>query len=135
MRTKRIPIQDKSDPASASLSIIENIEFTPRRIYWISDFVEGTVRGKHAHKSLNQIMFMAKGQLTLEVFYGESREEILMRENDFAVLVPKGCWRVMKNADYESVLVVLADQNYAEDDYIRDWHEYIMWFNQFNGKE
>ena len=129
MNLSRLPIQDKSDPASATMGVMENFEFIPKRIYWISDFVKGTIRGNHAHKTLNQIMFMAQGKITLEFYFGLTKEVVILEKNNFALFVPNGTWRVMKDADEDSVLVVLADQLYSEDDYIRDWHEYITWFD------
>lgn len=121
---------DKSDPKTANLGVLEfrELGFVPRRAYWISDFVTGTSRGKHAHKTLNQVMLMIKGSLELSLSFGTFTQNIILSENSDYISIPSGYWREMKNATKDAVLLVLADAVYDETDYIRDWHAYIEWF-------
>jgi dTDP-4-dehydrorhamnose 3,5-epimerase-like enzyme len=104
------------------------LSFAPQRVYWITNFVVGTSRGHHAHKTLNQAMLMVKGSLQLNLKYGvESRSVTLDEDSDY-ILIPSGYWREMKNATRDAVLLVIADSIYDENDYIRDWDEYLEWF-------
>lgn len=120
------------DPNSASLGVLEfrNLPFEPKRAYWLSDFKEGSSRGNHAHKTLNQVMIMLRGELDLHLFSGVTRYEYRLTEKSDYILVPAGHWREMKNASTETVLLVLADSHYEEKDYIRSWSEYLIWHSK-----
>jgi dTDP-4-dehydrorhamnose 3,5-epimerase-like enzyme len=98
-----------------------------KRVYWLSKFVTGVSRGNHAHKTLNQAMIMIRGQLELELSFGYEKTTFLLNEKSDYILVPAGFWRVMRNASMDAVLLVIADSEYSEEDYIRNWDEYIQW--------
>lgn len=118
-----------SDPNSASLGVLEfkHLPFEPKRAYWLSDFKAGRSRGNHAHKSLNQVMILLQGSLDLIIYNGTMRQEFQLNMESDYVLVPPGHWREMKNASNGTVLLVLADSDYDERDYIRSWLEYLDW--------
>lgn len=132
MRT--IEREDHSDPNSARLGVLEcfNLPFEVKRIYWLTNFVEGVTRGNHSHKTLNQAMIMISGQMDLELYYGVEMTEYHLDAKSNYVLVPAGYWRVMRKATSDAVLLVVADAKYAEDDYIRNWNEYQEWFKGRN---
>lgn len=132
MEIQFIHREDHSDPLSATLGVLEfaNIPFVPRRLYWITDFMMGTSRGNHAHKSLNQIMLMARGSLQLVLNHGEKRTIIEMHQKSDYILIPAGYWREMRNASRDATLLVIADAEYLEEDYIRNWGDYLNWFSK-----
>ena len=119
-----------SDPTSASLMVVEfqDLDFKPERIYWMSEFVPGTSRGNHAHKTLRQAFFVLSGSVTLDLYNGESKTSIDLQKSSLALRVNPGIWRVIRNASDDCIMMVLADQPYDENDYIRNWSEYLNWF-------
>jgi dTDP-4-dehydrorhamnose 3,5-epimerase-like enzyme len=129
MQIRGIDREDHSDPSSASLGVLEfyRLPFLVKRVYWITKFVTGVSRGNHAHKTLNQAMIMISGQLELELSCGPKKTTVLLNDQSDYVLVPAGFWRVMRNASLDAVLLVAADSEYSEEDYIRNWDEYIQW--------
>ena len=130
MRFSTIAREDHTDPKSATLGVLEfyRLRFDAKRIYWLTNFVDGVSRGNHAHKTLNQAMIMISGQLELELYYGKDKTKLQLNANTDYVLVPAGYWRVMKNASADAVLLVVADSEYSEQDYIRNWSDYQDWF-------
>ena len=118
-----------NDPLSAELGVInlEDVPFPVRRIYWISYFKSGAVRGNHAHKNLTQLMIPIAGSLDLVLYNGVDSETIRLSAGDEPVVIKPGMWRVMKNASENSVVMVLASEVYVESDYIRDWNQYLDW--------
>lgn len=123
---------DRSDPESASLGVVEfsELSFSPKRIYWMSDFVKGKTRGNHAHKTLNQIFIAAQGTLKLELTDGKISKTIYLSKESGYLYITPGIWRVISGASDNAVLLVLADQPYDEQDYIRDWDQYLQWRSQ-----
>jgi dTDP-4-dehydrorhamnose 3,5-epimerase-like enzyme len=120
-----------SDPTSASLMVVEfkDLDFKPERIYWMSEFVSGTTRGNHAHKTLRQAFFVMSGSVTLDLYRGETKTSVEMNKTSLILRVNPGIWRVIRNASKDCVMMVLADQPYDEDDYIRNWNDYLNWFD------
>lgn len=124
-------VADHSDSASASLSVIEfgNLPWQPKRIYWLSDFVDESTRGNHAHRKLSQIFVAVSGAVDLEIFHGVERKVYHLSQDSLALQLRPGTWRVISNATSDAILMVLADAPYDESDYIRNWDEYLAWFN------
>lgn len=125
------PVKDFSDKTSASLSVLEFVDlpWRPERIYWLQDFRLDKVRGKHAHKKLSQILIMISGTLTLDIYKGVEHERIFFGTDSGQILIQPGIWRVISAASKDAILMVLADAPYDESDYIRNWDEYLAWFN------
>jgi len=123
-------VERHDDPSSAKLGVLNlaNITFDVRRIYWITDFQDQTIRGQHAHKNLTQLMLLLTGSMDLEIFEGEKSRLIRLIGGDQPVLITPGQWRVMKNASSDAVVLVLASKEYDESDYIRNWDEYLEWY-------
>ena len=115
-----------------SLGILEGPELVPfdiRRVYFIHSVPEGAVRGSHAHKELNQVIFAASGSLDLILDDGKSKYEFELNNASKAVQVPPGFWRTLKNFSTNAVCVVLASHLFDESDYIRDYDEFLKWRN------
>ena len=131
-----IPREDHSGPLSASLGVIDfsGLPFAPKRAYWISNFVPETIRGNHAHKSLNQIMIMVSGSLELTLFQGNQKESFFLTQKSDYLLIPPKTWRIMSNASQNASLLVLVDSKFDEQDYIRDWNTYLEWFYEDSTK-
>lgn len=130
MVTYIFPVDDFSDPSSANLSVLEfsKLPWIPKRIYWLSDFVDGAARGNHAHKKLCQVFVAVKGYVTLTICVGDKCETIELTPECGQIQVEPGCWRIISKASKDAVLMVLADAPYDESDYIRNWDEYLEWF-------
>ena len=94
------------------------------------DFVAGKTRGNHAHKRLSQIIIMISGTIRLDLNSGEECFTHHLSRTSGEVLILPGAWRVFSNPSPDAIVLVLADSPYDESDYIRNWEEYLLWFNQ-----
>lgn len=101
--------------------------FTPRRLYFMTDVPAGGVRGVHAHKSLRQCMICFKGAATVELERRGSRFRFRLDRPDRGLLVPPGCWRVVRDFAPGTVLGVLASEEYDETDYIGEYADFLAW--------
>jgi dTDP-4-dehydrorhamnose 3,5-epimerase-like enzyme len=113
-----------------SLGILEGSELVPfdmRRVYFIHSVPAGSVRGSHAHKTLQQVIFAASGSLDLILDDGDSRYEFELSNATMAVQIPPGYWRTLANFSNNAICVVLASQLYDESDYIRDYKAFLEW--------
>lgn len=105
-----------------------SLPFPVRRIYTIHGVPAGVTRGHHAHKSLQQLMFVPVGEVLLSLDDGiGNRIEYVLSDRTPPVLVSPGMWRTLQFNGPSTLCVVLASENYVEGDYIRDYREFLEW--------
>ena len=103
----------------------EPVPFEVRRVYYIFDTTPGTVRGKHAHKALRQLLICVSGACTIECEMPDgTKSEHRLDWPDRGLLIEGLVWRNMKEFSKDAVLLVLASERYDESDYIRDYDEF-----------
>ncbi len=106
-------------------SLSDLIPFEVKRMYYIYDTTPGTIRGKHAHKVLKQVLICVSGACTIECEMpdGTVVEHRLDWPNR-GLLIEGLVWRQMKDFSKDAVLIVLASEHYDEADYIRDYNQF-----------
>lgn len=118
--------------ANGRLGIIEfaSLNFLPKRIYWLSDIPSERSRGRHAHKSLKQLFVLIRGSICVEIYRGSEKTTYELTNPGESLELQPGLWRNICDASPEAVLLVVCDQPYSENDYIRDFDDYLVWFEQ-----
>lgn len=101
------------------------LPFEPKRMYYLHDIPEGTVRGAHAHKELQQVIWAITGSFRLVLEDGHSRKEFMMDSPTKGLYLPSGLWRDLYDFTPGAVCVVMASLEYDEADYIRDYNEFL----------
>jgi len=94
------------------------------------DTLSDVVRGKHAHKKLQQILFCIHGSCKLRLDDGLSKEEIDLNNPNEGILITNNMWREMYDFSSDAVLLVLASELYDESDYIRDYDEFLKYVKE-----
>lgn len=116
-----------------SLSVVEAVRDIPieiKRIFYIWDTLESTQRGGHAHKELVECFIAIYGECDLVFNDGASSQTFHMNDPSECLIVPPGYWLDIKNFKKDSVLLVLASDYYEEDDYIRDYGDYLKYVKE-----
>jgi dTDP-4-dehydrorhamnose 3,5-epimerase-like enzyme len=85
----------------------------------------GAVRGKHAHRLCSQFMLCVHGAVDIACDDGRGRKIFALDRGNKALLVPPGIWNAVTFRQTGSVVAVLCDRPYEEDDYIRDYAEFL----------
>lgn len=109
---------------------IEN--FNISRIFHVFSGHEN-VRGKHAHKQCNQVLFCNSGKILVKTFDGKIKEEYLLDRPNLGLLVPAGIWSEQLYLTDGAMLSVICDRPYEPEDYIRDFSEFLNFVNNSNG--
>lgn len=128
-----IKIKKISSPESGSLSFFEaskDIPYEIKRIYYTYDVPMDAKRGMHAHKNLNQVLWCPYGIIEMVLDNGESKKTYTLDSPDKLLLVGSGIWRDMYWKKEGSVLCVAASDYYNEDDYIRDYDEFLRYVGE-----
>jgi dTDP-3-amino-3,4,6-trideoxy-alpha-D-glucose transaminase len=107
--------------------VSKHIGFPIHRAYYIRDVPAGQSRGGHGHRTLRQCFLCLRGSARLKVYRsGLTEEAVLMRPSQAAVVGP-GCWRDLSDFSDDSVVIVLASEEYDEADYIRHFGDFLRW--------
>jgi len=101
------------------------LPFPVRRVYWIHGTKPGVSRGFHAHKQLRQLCVCVAGSVRLSLFDGHREESMVLDSSAKGLLIGPGLWREMHDFSPDCVLMVFADAEYDEADYIRDRQDFI----------
>lgn len=103
----------------------KNVPFDIKRVYYLFATKEGVARGYHAHKNLKQVAVCVIGSCRFVLDDGSRREDIILDSPTVGLIIEGMVWREMLDFSDDCVLLVLASENYDEDDYIRDYQEFI----------
>lgn len=126
---KELEFQLHGDERGQLVALEELSDFVPfevKRIYYIFDTTPNTVRGKHAHKELRQVMICVSGACTIECEMPDgTKSEHRLDWPDKGLLIEGLVWRNMKDFSKGAVLLVLASEHYDESDYIRDYDMFL----------
>jgi dTDP-4-dehydrorhamnose 3,5-epimerase-like enzyme len=112
-----------------NLSFFENnkqIPFEIKRIYWIYDVPGGETRGGHAYKNLQEVVIALSGSFDVVLFDGIKEHKFTLNRSYTALYIPKMIWRHMENFSTNAVALISTDQEYKENEYIRDKEEFKM---------
>ena len=115
--------------ARGGLSVAElgaALPFLVRRIYWIHGTQPGVGRGFHAHKQLQQLCVCVAGSVRITLFDGHREESVVLDSSAKGLLIGPGLWREMHDFSPDCILMVYADAEYDEADYIRNRAEFIQ---------
>ena len=111
-----------------NLSFAENdsqLPFEIKRSYWIYDVPGGTDRGGHAYKENTEFVIALSGSFDVLIDNGEKTERFNLNRSYYGLLIPKMTWRTMVNFSTNSLALVLSSTEYDENDYIRDYQEFL----------
>ncbi len=111
-----------------NLTFIEggrHIPFEVRRVYYLYDVPGGAERGAHAHRTLHQFFIAMSGSFDIHLDDGRDKRSFHLNRSYYGLYVPPMIWRWIDNFSSGSVLMVLASDFYAEQDYYRDYDAFV----------
>ena len=126
---KLINLPKFEDPRG-NLSFIEEnnqIPFKIERTYWIYDVPGGQKRGGHAFKEQQELIVALSGSFDVVVDDGQTKQTFSLNRSYYGLYVAAGMWRQMENFSTNSLALVLSSTHYSEDDYIRDYEDYLRY--------
>ena len=108
-----------------ALEEFKDIPFRIKRVYYMYDTSDGVIRGKHAHKTLEQILVCIHGNCKIKLDNGQEQKVVPLEKPYEGLYVSSNMWREMYDFSSDAVLLVFASELYDEDDYIRDYDEFL----------
>ena len=115
-----------------ALEEYKDIPFEIKRVYFVYDTKDGVVRGHHAHKSLQQILVCVHGTFKILLDNGTEKKIVPLEKPYEGLYIANNIWREMFDFSPDAVLLVFASELYNEQDYIRDYDEFLKFINHSN---
>ena len=109
------------------LAVIEkdSIPFKMQRVYYLYDVPSDSYRGGHAHKLQKSVLIALSGSFEVLVDDGTSKKHVRLNKPDKGLYIPTGIWREIGDFSSGSVCLVIASTEFEEDDYIRDYDDFV----------
>ena len=108
-----------------ALNNLIDLPFNIRRVYYLYDIPGGEIRGGHAHKELQQLIVAVSGSFDVTLEDGLNKKTVSLNRSYYGLHVIPGIWRELSNFSSGAVCLVLASHEYDENDYIRDYDEFL----------
>lgn len=108
-----------------ALEEFKDIPFAIKRVYFMYDTKTDVHRGFHAHKNLEQILICIHGTCKVLLDNGYEKKTISLEKPYEGLYIASNMWREMYGFSNDAVLMVLASDFYNEQDYIRDYEEFL----------
>jgi dTDP-4-dehydrorhamnose 3,5-epimerase-like enzyme len=111
-----------------NLTFIEgghHLPFEIARVYYLYDVPGGESRGGHAHRELEQFVIAMSGSFDVVLDDGTDRRTVSLNRSYYGLYMPRMVWRELVNFSSGSVCTVLASRPYEEEDYFRDYDEFV----------
>lgn len=121
----RLPkINDRAGNITPIHNSIE-IPFDVKRVFYIYDIPGGISRGAHSHKECHQFIIAASGSFEVMLDDGNIQRHVLLNQPFIGLHIPPMIWAAEVNFSSGAICLVLTSHKYNEDDYIRDYENFL----------
>jgi hypothetical protein len=112
-----------------NLTFLQNndqIPFEIQRVFWTYDVPSGEIRGGHAYKTQEEVIIALSGSFDVLVRNQIGiLEKFQLNRSYYGLYLPPNTWRHMENFSTNSLGLHLSSHSYLEEEYIRDFNEYV----------
>lgn len=128
---KNVKFQSLGDERGSLVALEPNlgVGFDIKRVYYIFYTERGVSRGYHAHRKLRQLAVCITGSCSFLLDNGIKQEKVILNKSTEGLSIDGAVWREIHDFSEDCVLLVLADEVYDEDDYIRNYEDFLREVN------
>ncbi|MGO4821568.1 MULTISPECIES: sugar 3,4-ketoisomerase [unclassified Flavobacterium] len=101
------------------------LPFEFKRVYYLFDVPSSAFRGGHSHVEQQEVLIALSGSFEVILNDGFEKKSFLLNKPNIGLYIPNGIWRELENFSSGAVCLVLASDEFIEEDYIRDYDEFI----------
>lgn len=125
MRPLEVTPARRFDADTGVLRVLDfpRLPFDVVRLFFI-EAPDGAIRGQHAHVEGHQFFIVVSGSIEVRVEDPERTHHVFGLKAGDCLLVPPLHWASEHFEGDVSVLLVLCDSPYTEDDYIREYSDF-----------
>lgn len=108
------------------------IPFDVKRLFFVYDIPFGKTRGMHAHKTCHEFLLATSGSFDVELDDGKHKRVVSLNQPAQGIHIQPGIWTKESNYSSGATCLVLASDNYSEEDYIRKYADFKEFYADRN---
>ena len=111
-----------------NLVVIEggiDVPFEIKRIFYMYGTDEEQIRGNHANRKSSFVLVNVAGSSKIRIDDGFSTAIIELNKPRMGIYIPKMIWKEMYDFSKDSVMLVISDEHYDSEEYIRNYDSYL----------
>lgn len=122
----------KVEDYRGNIAVIEKdvVPFEIKRVYYLYDVPSSAKRGGHAHKDQIELLIALSGSFDVILKDGKITQTVTLNKPDKGLLIKTNVWRELENFSSGSVCLVVVSDVFKEEDYIREYDDYLHYINQ-----
>jgi dTDP-4-dehydrorhamnose 3,5-epimerase-like enzyme len=101
-----------------------HIPFEIKRVFYIFGTQPNVPRGQHSHHKTKQYLIAISGSCQVTLDDGTNKETHVLNQPHIGLFQDAMVWGTMHDFSPDCVLLVLANEHYADADYIRSYDEF-----------
>ena len=101
------------------------LPFEFKRIYYLFDVPSNAFRGGHSHIIQHEVLIALSGSFEVVLDNGKEKVKVLLNKPNKGLLIKTNIWRELQNFSSGAVCLVLASDVFIEEDYIRDYDDFL----------
>jgi len=130
MELKReVPLSIHNEGNGSMVILQEGTVPFPVRRAFVVFAGSGQSRGDHAHKTCTQMLAVLRGSVQVTMNDGHEDAIYLLTELSHGLVIPPMTWASQEYLTDGAMLLVVCDQLFDEEDYIRDRAEFLSAIN------
>lgn len=102
----------------------KDVPFDIKRVFYIYGTLDGVKRGQHSHYKTKQFLISVCGSCKVTLDDGDKKQTFVLNNPNIGLFQDAMIWGTMHDFSSDCVLLVLADSEYHENDYIRDYSDF-----------
>lgn len=112
-----------------SLSVVESlygvVPFEVKRVYWIYDVPQNTMRGGHANFTSHQFVIAIQGRIKITLENKDGIETYVLDSPEKGIHIAPMTWNTLVYESPNAVLLVLSSQLYDPKTYINNHDDFL----------
>jgi len=129
------PISDtKNGKLAMFQTSLKNIEgavpFQIKKVLSITGTKDSDKRGGHTHHKTQQILICTNGGCTVDLDDSKNKTSVVLDKPNKGLLLYPYVWHVMRDFKENTSMLVIADTEYDEKEYIRSYEDFIQQIKQ-----
>ncbi|HSZ67838.1 MAG TPA: FdtA/QdtA family cupin domain-containing protein [Xanthobacteraceae bacterium] len=124
VRLIELPRYSRDDGEVVVAQVAAHIAFPITRVFTVTAPLDA-LRGEHAHIRCTQFMLCVHGAVEIVCDDGRQKRTFHLNRNNLALCVPPAIWNNIFFRHDKSVVMVLCDRPFEEDDYLRDYSKFL----------
>lgn len=104
---------------------IKNIPFEIKRLFYIYGMDKEAVRGQHSNRKSEFVMLNVCGSAKVRLHDGKKETIVSLDKPNMGLYIPKLMWKDMYDFSEDCVMLVLSNEAYDSNEYIKDFDEFL----------